>query len=444
MAKNQTSPNYQKGDLLVPLTDPIENQSTISVMDLGRLRFILNDDDGLTALDAAPPVASVFLRPRAGTKEREEFVRIAGRIAAAIDAGPSSGMTHADVISVAARRASGRAFADGVVRTLVGVHTLVASLNKTGTVRLKLSPDARVHERRRSYSASFANELASQSEQLGRLIGHGSTVGTEREELFRALLERHVPRRYHVATGFVDGLDPQFDVLIYDQVDYAPLLRAGNLVVVPPEAVRAVIEIKSTLNSTSLPDALDHLSSAFCISGEGPPIFRGIFAYSGIGARPIAKAIRQFHRPFENDTPIDDDDLEPVTHVGQMVDAVCVLGEAMVRTTFAKMPDGFEFPWMPATVSMESHAGHSSQGGAFFDLLDRYLRHPYVGPFGRSSLMDIVRDDMLSAEVIPLYKNEDWATPFIMMDGGEEFGDRIQAFLDWLAGAAWRSEMAES
>jgi hypothetical protein len=160
MAKNQTSPDYQNGDLLVPLTDAIEGQSTISVMDLGQLRLILNDNDGLTALDEAPPVASVFRRPRADTKEREEFVRIAGKIAAAIDAGPSSGMTHADVIGVAASRASGRAFVDGVIRTLVGVHTLIASLDKTGTVRLKLSPDARAHERRRSYSASFAKVLS--------------------------------------------------------------------------------------------------------------------------------------------------------------------------------------------------------------------------------------------------------------------------------------------
>ena len=438
MAKTPKPPVYLKGDLLIPLGDPIEGQSTISVWDFGELRFYHSSSSGQTVLSTPPDPASVFMRPREGTKGRAALLRITRLLTAALAGSPGAGVTPAEAAATVSGRGLDSQFVDGVVRMLVGVGTLTATAGGAGTIRLKLSADARAHERRRDYSASFANELSSQSEQLGRLIDHGSTVGTEREELFRALLERHVPRRYHVATGFVDGLKPQFDVILYDQIDYAPLFRAGNLVVVPPEAVRAVIEIKSTLGTTELADAIEHLQAAMFISVEGPPVFRGIFAYKGVGPRAISKAIRKFHRPIEDDTPIDDDLPEPVASLGQMVDAVCVLGKAMVRTTFAKMPTGSDFSWMPATVIMKSDAGRSSQGGAFFDLLDRYLRHPYVGPFVRSSLMDIVRDDILSAEVVPFYKNEDWASPFLMIDDGEAFDDRIQAFSDWLAGAAWR------
>lgn len=440
MSIKPTPPVFQTRDLLIPLGDPLDAQSTISVWDFGALRFYHNSPGRQTVLTKAPIPSSVFIRPREGTKERAELHRASDVLTAALADGRGESKTIAEASATLSGQSLSPQFADGVLRALIGIGTLIASKDKSGTIRIKLSSDARARERRRAYSASFANDLASQSEQLGRLIGHGATVGSEREELFRALLERHVPRRYHVATGFVDGLPQQFDIIIYDQIDHAALLRTGNLVVVPSESVRAVIEIKSTLDATTLADALEHLQAAMFIAGAGPPVFRGVFAYSGVGARAISKAVRRFHRPIEDDTPIDDNTPEPVVSIVQMVNAVCVLGKAMVRTTFAEMPVGSKFPWVPATVTMDSAAGWSSQGGAFFDLLDRYLRHPYVGPFERSTLMDVVRGDMLSSEVTPFYTNEDWAAPFLMLDDGEAFDDRIRALSDWLAGGAWREE----
>lgn len=264
-------PGFRAGDLLIPLGDPLEAQSTISVWGLDEPRFYHNGPDAQTALKKAPAVSSVFIRPRKDTKERGELQRAANVLAAALLDGPNRSISVGEASGMLSSRGLPPQFVDGALRTLIGVGTLIAFKDASGTVRLKLSTDARASERRRAYSASFANELASQSEQLGRLIGHGPTVGTAREELFRALLERHVPGRYHVATGFVDGIPTQFDIIIYDQIDHAPLLRTGNLVVVPSESVRAVIEIKSKLDATNLTDALDHLQAAMFVAGAGPP-----------------------------------------------------------------------------------------------------------------------------------------------------------------------------
>lgn len=208
--------------------------------------------------------------------------------------------------------------AEGILRYLVGNGSLVATVSgKRGNVRLSLSKRGRARENHRAYSSSFGHDIEMQAEQ----IGHGPTVGGQREELLRALLERHVPQRFHVATGFIEGSDRQIDILIYDQIDYAPLFRAGNLVVVPFEAVRALIEVKSSLTSDELIDALRHLGEALGARVSGPPIFRGVFGYQGATVPTLISAIKAHHSE-----PVDmDDESHPVFSIYDMADAVCVL-----------------------------------------------------------------------------------------------------------------------
>lgn len=440
MAKSPKPLPYQAGDLLVPLTVPIEAQTTIRVWSMSGLAFFENGPNGLHRLKTAPASSDVFVRPADGAPERQQIMTGENLIAAALGEASGTSLTVAEIEKLLCGKGFDKALIEGLTRMLVGLGALKAEKGPRGAVRLTLSRAMRERERRRGYSASFANDLASQSEQLGRLIGHGPTVGAAREELLRALLERHVPKRYHVATGFVDGFKPQFDILVYDQLEFAPLLRAGNLVVVPPEAVRAILEVKSTLNATTLKEALDHLDVVTFMSGGGPPIFRGVFAYDGFGPKPIAKGIRAHHRPISSTTAMDDLDVDPVTSIDQMVTAVCVLGKAIVQTEFARMPHDAEFPWTPATVTVASEAGRDFQAGVFFDLLDRFLRHPYQGHFQRSTLMDAVRHEMSSVELVPLYNDEEWAMPLIAEDGGEGMIARIEAYRGWLNGQAWPAE----
>jgi hypothetical protein len=417
----------------------LDLQSTIRVLDLGSLRFFEAGPTGERELPGAPPVAQIFVRPREGTPDRKEMLRLLNVLGANLERSADRRMTVTDAEQLLTSSGFSKTFVDGVIRTYVGTGMLRAKKDKSGSIQLSLSNDTREAERRRHYSSGFASDLKAQSEQLGRLIAHGPTVGTGREELLRALLERHVPGRYHVATGFVDGFKPQFDILIYDQIDFAPIFRSGNLVVAPPEAVRALIEVKSTLDASNIDDALAHLDVVTFMSMGRPPLFRGIFAFSGIGSRAIAKAVRHHHRQFTATTPIDDDGGEPIVSIDQMVTGVCVLEKALVRTGFASMPAGSVYPWMPVTVSVASEAGYASQAGAFFDLVDRFLRYPYEGPFDRGSLMDIVRDDMVTSDLTPLYEDEDWANAFFDEDG-PRVGERIAAYRDWLAGEPWRPE----
>ena len=72
---------------------------------------------------------------------------------------------------------------------------------------------------------------------------------------------------------------------------YAPLFRAGNLVVVAFECVRALIEVKSNLTSSELIDALRHLDGAIGERRCGPPVFRGVFGFKGATSPTLISAI---------------------------------------------------------------------------------------------------------------------------------------------------------
>lgn len=311
---------------------------------------------------------------------------------------------------------------------------LIASVKgKQQKVSFRLSGFAQAREGYRSYASSFAHELAMQSDQIGRLIGHGPTVGSEREELLRALIERHVPRRFHAATGFVEGSERQVDILIYDQVDYAPLFRTGNLVVVPVEAVRALIEVKSTLTSDDLKDALSHLGEANTRPGSGPPIFRGVFAYKGANAPTLIDTLVEQHRMPEGP----DDDLNLINSIYDMVSAICILRKSIIVTGFAHIDRGGHRVRAPGVTELASEAGRDTQAALFFDRLLRFLRHPFEGALSQRGYGDRFAVEIASRSSRLLYPDQDWGPYVIDMDV-ERVEAQIAAYEAWLGGAPWQ------
>ena len=51
------------------------------------------------------------------------------------------------------------------------------------------------------------------------------------------------------------------DIVIYNAAEYGPLFKSGEVVVISPEAVRCVVEVKGTLTNSHLSDAVKNLSS---------------------------------------------------------------------------------------------------------------------------------------------------------------------------------------
>jgi hypothetical protein len=122
------------------------------------------------------------------------------------------------------------------------------------------------------YAALFGESLSSKADLLDRLIGdaHYPSLGQYKERLLADAIRGFLPRTVEVGTGFVMfphadmnppggvefhdplnqsaySMSPQCDILVYDVARYPTVFRDGDFVVIRPEAVRAVIEVKGSL-----------------------------------------------------------------------------------------------------------------------------------------------------------------------------------------------------
>lgn len=144
-----------------------------------------------------------------------------------------------------------------------------------------------------NFLSSYNKELLSKVSRLDELIGrdHWLSVGNYKESILRSLISNILPQKYEVSTGFILACDregkvlksKQMDIIIWDSVNYAPIFRDGDFVIVPPEACSAVVEIKGKLTSAELHDSLLNMDSLmeFCLTAY--PIYnyigKYIFAY---------------------------------------------------------------------------------------------------------------------------------------------------------------------
>lgn len=108
----------------------------------------------------------------------------------------------------------------------------------------------------------------SQHKHVHNLLGgrHHLSSGTYREGLLRTLLKDVLPKCVSVDSGFIYGFGSvetsrQLDVIIWDSLRHAPVFRAGEFVIVAPEAVIAAISVKTTLDTSQLESAYENLMS---------------------------------------------------------------------------------------------------------------------------------------------------------------------------------------
>ena len=90
--------------------------------------------------------------------------------------------------------------------------------------------------------------------RLRMFVRHKASLGVGREHILRKLLTDQTPEPYRVNTGFVTHparpgtTSGQCDVLVYDPRVSQPLYRIDEFVVVPPDAARIAIEVRSNMS----------------------------------------------------------------------------------------------------------------------------------------------------------------------------------------------------
>lgn len=127
---------------------------------------------------------------------------------------------------------------------------------------------------------------------------HWLADGEWKESVLRTMLRRSLPTSVHVSRGAVireGGNSRQMDILIH-RADAPVLFRDGDYVFTTPDAVHAVIEVKSKVNKSQLEEALDQLTEQanFVYHRAHRPRIVALFAYEST-VKP-AEALELLHK----------------------------------------------------------------------------------------------------------------------------------------------------
>jgi hypothetical protein len=111
---------------------------------------------------------------------------------------------------------------------------------------------------------SLKSELLARNAALKALTKHSKLKGDYTEALVRDVLRRLVPQKYKVGHGIVYNAQTgdnsgECDVIIYDVSEAAPLFESQDLVIVDAKHVRIVMQVKSTLDSSAMKDAIENM-----------------------------------------------------------------------------------------------------------------------------------------------------------------------------------------
>ena len=139
-----------------------------------------------------------------------------------------------------------------------------------------------------TYHESLTHELHALKNRIRNLVEHWPTDGEYKEAALRTVLRRHLPTTLIVGRGFIvtpDASSTQIDLLIVDGTS-PTLFRDGDLLLVTPDCVRAVIEVKTSLNnSADVKECATKLATvgSLCRTHDGSNfnMWLGIFSYEG-------------------------------------------------------------------------------------------------------------------------------------------------------------------
>ncbi|MBX9889174.1 MAG: hypothetical protein K2Y30_14700 [Flavobacteriaceae bacterium] len=144
------------------------------------------------------------------------------------------------------------------------------------------------------YHKSTTKELLALTNRVRNLINHNGEDGVYKEVVLKNIIRRFLPEKYKIGTGFVVNQtenrgehipSTQIDLLIYD--DASPILfKEGDFVILTPDSVRGIIEVKSNLQNVNLTEVVKKANKIGqtifnAKTDKTQKFFNGIFSYDG-------------------------------------------------------------------------------------------------------------------------------------------------------------------
>lgn len=115
------------------------------------------------------------------------------------------------------------------------------------------------------YYRKVQDKIMVQRDVINALLKDPRIIGDYYEAIVRDAVRESVSSSFAVGRGVVladDGrASKECDIIIYNTVEYGALFSSGDIVVVSPEAVRCVIQVKGTVNQDNLGDAIQSLTA---------------------------------------------------------------------------------------------------------------------------------------------------------------------------------------
>lgn len=115
------------------------------------------------------------------------------------------------------------------------------------------------------YYQAIMSRVESEVYAINGVFEHQGVKGSGNESILIELLSKFLPKKYGIGTGVVvdrNGCQSkQTDIVIYDAINYPEIFSLTSAKFFPIDFVYAVIEVKTTIDSTKLNDAVLNIRS---------------------------------------------------------------------------------------------------------------------------------------------------------------------------------------
>lgn len=146
------------------------------------------------------------------------------------------------------------------------------------------------------YHRATTKELLAVTHKVRNLINHWGEDGRYKEAVLKNVLRRFLPEQFVIGSGFVvkptkirgeHESSRQIDLIIYNSASPV-LFKEGDFVILTPDGVRAIVEVKNNLENQNLTSIIQQANEngRFIFSGKSAEdkklkFFNGVFAYEG-------------------------------------------------------------------------------------------------------------------------------------------------------------------
>ena len=115
------------------------------------------------------------------------------------------------------------------------------------------------------YYRKVQERVMVQRDVINSLLKDPRIIGDYYEAIVRDAVREAVSASFAVGRGVVLASDgrasKECDIIVYNAVEYGPLFSSGDIVVVSPESVRCVIQVKGTVSTDNMGDATQSLAA---------------------------------------------------------------------------------------------------------------------------------------------------------------------------------------